>query len=365
MIKFISVNDVPKNRTVTYAHFVCDYQPQKSESERTRLTVGGNLIDYPGDVATSGADITTAKLVWNSVISTDNAQFMGMDIKNFYLNTPMDHPEYMRIHLRHIPDEIIEEYGLLELAHEGFVYVEINKGMYGLPQASILANKLLAKHLARDGYFQCRHTPGLWSHTFRPICFALVVDDLGVKYVGCKHAEHLLQALRSNYEAVSCDLNGELFCGITLKWDYDNRTVDLSMPKYIEATLLRFQHSAPAKLQYAPHPCNKPQYGAKVQMTEEPDNTPHLDKETVKRIQQIVGTLLYFAQAVDSTLLVPLSVITSEQSKATEHTWKKSINSLTTVPPTRTLFCDILQVTCNSVCTVMQVILTSRRRAAA
>jgi hypothetical protein len=53
------------------------------------------LIDYPGNVATSTADITMAKLVWNSVISTDNAQFMGMTIKNFYLNMPMDHPEYM------------------------------------------------------------------------------------------------------------------------------------------------------------------------------------------------------------------------------------------------------------------------------
>jgi hypothetical protein len=168
MIKFISVNDVQKNRTVTYAHFVCDYRPQKTEPECTRLTVGGNLIDYPGDIATSTADITMAKLVWNSVISTDNAQFMGMDIKNFYLNTPMDHQEYMRIQLRHIPNEIIEEYGLLELAHEGFVYIEINKGMYGLPQAGILANKLLAKHLARDGYFQCQHMPGLWSHTLLP-----------------------------------------------------------------------------------------------------------------------------------------------------------------------------------------------------
>jgi hypothetical protein len=285
------------------------------------------LIDYPGDVAASTADITMAKLVWNSVISTDNAQFMGMDIKNFYLNMPMDRPEYMRIHLRHIPDEIIEEYGLLELAHEGFVYIEINKGMYGLLQSSILANKLLAKHLAHDGYFQCRHTPGLWSHTFCPICFALVVDDFGVKYGGCEHAEHLLQALCRNYEAVSCNWNGELFCGITLKWNYDNRTVDLSMQKYIEATLCRFQHSAPAKLQYTPHPCNKPQYGAKVQMTEEADNTPRLDKETVKHIQQIVGTLLYFAQAVDTTLLIPLSVIASEQSKATEHTLEK-VNQL-------------------------------------
>jgi hypothetical protein len=54
-----------------------------------------------------------------------------------------------------------------------------------------------------------------------------------VKYVGCENAEHLLQALHNDYEAVSCDWKGKLFCGITLKWDYDNKTVDLSMPKYI------------------------------------------------------------------------------------------------------------------------------------
>jgi hypothetical protein len=88
-IKFIPVADVPKNRTVTYARFVCD-------SEHMRLTVGGNLIEYPGDVATSTADLTTAKILWNSTISTPGARFMCMDIKNFYLNTPMDQREYMQ-----------------------------------------------------------------------------------------------------------------------------------------------------------------------------------------------------------------------------------------------------------------------------
>jgi hypothetical protein len=72
----------------------------------------------------------------------------------------------MQILLQHIPDEIIEEYGLLAIAYEGFVYAEINKGMYGLPQAGILANNLLAKCLAHCGYFQCKHTPGLWYHIF-------------------------------------------------------------------------------------------------------------------------------------------------------------------------------------------------------
>jgi hypothetical protein len=64
------------------------------------------------------------------------------DVKNFYLNTPMDNPEYMRIPLHLPPEEIIEEYNLLSIVHNGFIYIKIKKGMYGLPQAGILAPKL-------------------------------------------------------------------------------------------------------------------------------------------------------------------------------------------------------------------------------
>jgi hypothetical protein len=74
-----------------------------------------------------------------------------MDIKDFYLNTKMEHYEYMRLPLTVIPPEIIVQYNLLPLVHNGYTYMEIRKGMYGLPQAGILANKKLTKHLAPDG----------------------------------------------------------------------------------------------------------------------------------------------------------------------------------------------------------------------
>ena len=105
---------------------------------------------------------------------------MCADVKNFYLNTPMERPEYMRIHISLIPPEIVEQYRLMNLVHNDYVYIEINKGMYGLPQAGLLANKLLACRLARYGYFQAQHTPGLWKHAWRPIQFCLVVDDFGM-----------------------------------------------------------------------------------------------------------------------------------------------------------------------------------------
>jgi hypothetical protein len=122
------------------------------------------------------------------VLSTPDAKYMTVDIKNFYLNTPLDRYEYMRVPLGLIPQHLIDQYDLTTKAKNGFVYCEIQKGIYGLPQAGILANKLLKKRLAKFGYFEVPNTPGLWRHIWRPIQFTLVVDDFGVKYVGKEHA---------------------------------------------------------------------------------------------------------------------------------------------------------------------------------
>jgi hypothetical protein len=73
------------------------------------------------------------------------------DIKNFYLGTPMERFEYMRLPLAILPQEIIEAYNLNTIAHNGHVYVEIRPGVYGLPQAGIIANQLLTKRLQPHG----------------------------------------------------------------------------------------------------------------------------------------------------------------------------------------------------------------------
>jgi hypothetical protein len=147
-IFFIPFAAVPSNRTVTYGRLVCDCRPQKAEAERTRLTV-----DYPYDVSTDTSNLTTAKLVINSTISTPGARHMLIDVKNYYLGTPLDIYEYMRLAIDILPQEIVDQYSLLNLVHNGFVYLEIRKGMYGLPQAGILANQLLVKRLAPFGYY--------------------------------------------------------------------------------------------------------------------------------------------------------------------------------------------------------------------
>ena len=82
----------------------------------------------------------------------------------------------------------------------GMVYIEVTKGMYGLPQAGLLANELLKRRLNKHGYFQSKLVPGLWKHTTRPISFTLVVNDFGMKYVDKEHVNHLMSALQEHYE---------------------------------------------------------------------------------------------------------------------------------------------------------------------
>jgi hypothetical protein len=84
---FVNLTNVPKDRKITYGKIVCDYKPHKKEKERVWLTVGNDILDYSGDVATSTADITTFKILINGTLSTEDATMMMMDIKNYYLGT--------------------------------------------------------------------------------------------------------------------------------------------------------------------------------------------------------------------------------------------------------------------------------------
>ena len=319
-IFFIPVTKVPRNKRLTYARFVCSFHPQKPEPYCTCITVSGNLIDYPGNLSMKVADMTTFKILVNSTLSTPGAKWLGLDVKNYYLGTPMDNYEYMFIPINQIPQEIIDHYKLHNIVHKGKVYVEIRHGMYGLPQARILAETQLIHFLGKYGYSPVPHTPGLWRHQWRPITFCLVVDDFGVKYVGREHADHLIQCLHNHYKEIDIDWTSKRFCGIHLHWDYLNRTYDLSMPGYVDHALHKFQHPTPKKPQDSPYPATVKQYGVKVQLTDPIDTSAHLPPHEIKRLQQIVGTFLFYGRAVDPTLLTALSELSSAQATATDAT---------------------------------------------
>jgi hypothetical protein len=233
----------------------------------------------------------------------------------------------MVINLLSLPQETIDKYDLIELSQDGKLYIEIQKGMYGLPQAGILANELLQRNLAKDGYRPTQHTHGLWTHDTCPISFSLVVDDFGVKYVGREHAQHLMACIKNNYK-ISSDWNGRAYCGLTLDWDYKNRTVDLSMSGYIKAALHKYQHAAPARPEHAPRTWNPPIYGAKTQCVEDKTTSPALSDKDVNKLQQLTGTLLYYARAVDPCLIMTINVLAYEQSKATAVTAEKVVKLL-------------------------------------
>jgi hypothetical protein len=241
---FIELTNVPKDRNITYGKIVCDYKAHKKEKERVRLTVGGDRLDYSDDIAIYTAHITTFNILINSTLSTRDATMIMMDIKNYYLGTPLPRFEYMKMLLSRFPEEIVHKYNLNALAVDGWVYIEIRKGMYGLRQVGLLGNQLLQSLFSPFGYYPVRHTPGLWLHKTRAISLTLVVDDFAVKYVGKLHAEHLPNALLCTYE-LTTDLTATVYSGITLKWDYGNRTCDISMPGYVSNVLSKFQHDAP------------------------------------------------------------------------------------------------------------------------
>ena len=136
-IFFVPKSEIPKDRLkeVTYARIVVDYKPNKLEKNRTRVTVGSDRINCPFDCGTPTADVPVIKLLWNSTLSTPGAKYFTLDISNFYLGTPMERPDYMKMPLKIMPPEIVEKCNLKELEVDGWVYIKIAKGMYGLPQA--------------------------------------------------------------------------------------------------------------------------------------------------------------------------------------------------------------------------------------
>ncbi len=158
----------------------------------------------------------------------------------------------------------------------------------------IIAQELLAKRLKEHGYTQSKTTSGLWTHEWHPITFSLVIDNLGVKYIGEEHAQNLLQMVQK-YFTCSFKKEGERYCRLTIKCDFVGKKVHLLMQSYIEKALKRFQHPPPIVLQDQPHQQVKKMYGAKVQLANPLNISPPLDKAGSKFIQEVTGVFLYLA----------------------------------------------------------------------
>ena len=157
--------------------------------------MGGDKHSYEGPVSTPTVDLTTAKIHWNRVLYIPYGKYLIIDVKNFYLNNTMKKAEYIKIDLKITPQEIIDKYNLLNKKCDGYIYVIIEKGIYDLLQAGIIAHESLKENLQPYGYAPGKITQGIWTNTERDINFTPVADDFGIKYRNKKDAEHLISAL--------------------------------------------------------------------------------------------------------------------------------------------------------------------------
>ena len=326
-IDFILKKEVPNGTTVTYATYVLDYRPLKEEPYRVRITVGGNKLHYTDDAGSPAANLLETKVLINSTISeaSRGARFMTADINDFFLASPMKKPEFMKVHIRHIPQDIIQRYDISsKVTVDGYVYIRIKKGMYGLKQAAILAYQQLKNVLKPHGYSPVQGTVGLWHHHTRPTKFYLCVDDFGIKYYTKEDAYHLLNAIGTSYKYTT-DWTGENYCGLNIAWNYTKQYVDISMNNYVTNSLNKLQYKQHIYPQYSPHHHNPINYTSKErQYATAPDTAPLLGPHDTKKIQSITGTYLYYARAVDPTILPALNEIAAQQAHPTKSTEQKA-----------------------------------------
>ena len=330
----ILYRNIPLERRVDITY----YNPQTKEkigadgskTYRIRGTAGGDRVNYPGDVSARTADMEVVKTLIHSVASDrlhGAMNWMTLDIKDFYLGTPLPRAEFIRIPLKMIPRATRVKHQLDQFIHRDTVLFEAQQCMYGLPQVGLLSQQRLVQHLATYGYVQDPVVPCLFKHTSRSVVFSLVVDDFGVKYQHRADAEHLIAILSELY-LLHIDWDGAKYLGFHIKLDDAASTVSISMPDYVPKMLHRFSPGIILKGEASPAVYFPPRYGAHQQFADAPDDSPVLSSKELTKLQAIIGSVLFYARAVDYTMLEAVNHLASEQSHPTQAIMFKAMRLL-------------------------------------
>ena len=292
------------------------YDDNMNKVYRIRGTAGGDRINYDGPTKANTAALPTVKILLQSVVS-DTANFMTLDIKDFYLMTPLPRPEYIRIPLKFLSQKVLDKHTLHQHIHNNSVLFEVTKSMYGLPHAGKIAQDILIERLATHGYHQTS-TICLFRHSTNGVAFALVVDDFGVKFKDLAGAEDLIRCLQLYY-TLTIKMDATKFLGLTIAVDHTAREVRISAPSVIPKALKQF---APNSTSVARSPAvyQPPRFGSAAQVPDSPDTSPPLTPDEHHRLQQLGGILLYYCLAVDSTGLPAVTAIESALANATQLT---------------------------------------------
>jgi hypothetical protein len=95
----------------------------------------------------------------------------------------------MVINLLSLPQETIDKYDFIKLSQHRKIHIELQKGMYGFPQAGILANELLQRNPTDSEHtwpMETQYSPNI----------IIVSSGFGVKYIVREHAEHLMECIK-------------------------------------------------------------------------------------------------------------------------------------------------------------------------
>ena len=319
VLEWITKEEIPPNKTPTYPRYTVAYRPEKDEKERTRITAGGDRLEYEGITTTHTASMETIKIHINSVLSTPGAKWCSGDISNMYLESTLPDPQYVKFRLSLIPPAYATAYELQDIADQhGNVYARIKKAWYGLKESGKIAHDDLVQHLERYGYRKARHTEGLFTHITRSISFTLVVDDFGIKYIDKADVDYLIRAINSKYK-FKVDWEGKQYVGMHLQWDYDQRQVKVSMDGYLQEALKEFQHEPPKQVFHSPSKMEPPDYGSRIQYAPTREGQP-LTEVQKQYIRKITGKFLFYARAVDMTMLHALNELARATNKGTTET---------------------------------------------
>jgi hypothetical protein len=263
----IHYKDIPEDRRgdITYlSHQVKEkINAFKDAYEaKVRICVGGDKTHYTGDKSAHVAAMASVKILLNDVVSSPGAKFATIDIVDFYLMTPLDRLEYVKIAASKVPAQTIAEFNLDQyIDSKGFIYFVCTRTVWGLPQAGLISNKALVKVLHTAGYIQSSNSYGLFKHVDRGTTFSLVVDDFGIKYYNMNDFDHLADTLKTGGYDVKINMKGDKYLGFTIKHDLIKKEIVLSMPKYVPKGLNRFCPDGPPKFAGSAILYTPPKYG--------------------------------------------------------------------------------------------------------
>jgi hypothetical protein len=152
----------------------------RSNSEHDSQVEATACIIYPYDKSAVTADLESWKILLNCMIS-ENANWSTIDLTDFYLGTPLLHPEYIRIPTAMIPERVRNFFALDQCITSKAIYFSVHRTHYGLPQAGALSQQRLFEHLEQNGYSQCRNTPSFFRNKDVSVrlCFCEILTRCG------------------------------------------------------------------------------------------------------------------------------------------------------------------------------------------